>query len=190
MADLDTATPHRSTGGVALEDVSETFTVTRDDTHCARVRWAIPKFSSLTTKATRCLWSKYFEVGGYDCRVLVYPAGKLPAPSSRPHCEQLIDHAQTRLSASECSRYLQDSLSTSTAGQRRSSKQAAACRGFPGGQGVCLHLRAGHRSQERPKVGLLRRSPAQHHASHRRGQGPVPGLLAPLLSEEEVARVV
>lgn len=39
-------------------------------------RWTIPGFSKLKQRTTKCLWSKYFEVGGYDCRLLVYPTGK------------------------------------------------------------------------------------------------------------------
>ncbi|CAN6459650.1 unnamed protein product [Victoria cruziana] len=35
-------------------------------------RWIIGQFTK--TKA-RTLWSRYFEVGGYDCRLLVYPKG-------------------------------------------------------------------------------------------------------------------
>ena len=101
MAELDTATPHRSAGGVALEDVSATFTVNRLDTHSASVKWSIPKFSTLTSKATRCLWSKYFEVGGYDCRVLVYPAGAFsanPSVSRRGH-EMTYSSSASRPSA-------------------------------------------------------------------------------------------
>lgn len=43
---------------------------------CSAVcRWVIPGFSKLKQRTTRCLWSRYFEVGGYDCRLLVYPTG-------------------------------------------------------------------------------------------------------------------
>ena len=56
--------------------MEESFAVApQANSHSACVRWSIPNFSALTSKSTRCLWSKYFDVGGYDCRVLVYPAG-------------------------------------------------------------------------------------------------------------------
>lgn len=41
-------------------------------THSVSCKWNICGFS--TTKQ-KTLWSKYFEVGGYDCRLLVYPTG-------------------------------------------------------------------------------------------------------------------
>lgn len=68
------------TSGREADDAAS-FTVDRRGDHSACVRWSIPQFSKLTQKSTRCLWSKYFDVGGYDCRVLVYPAGPLPISS-------------------------------------------------------------------------------------------------------------
>lgn len=38
----------------------------------ALCRWAIGDFSKVKARA---LWSRYFDVGGYDCRLLVYPKG-------------------------------------------------------------------------------------------------------------------
>ena len=49
-------------GGVVIEHHGE---------YSACCKWSI----KLKQRATRCLWSKYFEVGGYDCRLLVYPGG-------------------------------------------------------------------------------------------------------------------
>lgn len=38
----------------------------------ALCRWSIPNFSKLKQ---RTVWSRFFNVGGYDCRLLVYPSG-------------------------------------------------------------------------------------------------------------------
>ena len=85
MAELDTGVC-RSKGGVPVE---ESFAVApQADSHSACVRWSIPNFSGLTSKSTRCLWSKYFDVGGYDCRVLVYPAGLALLWQSIKACQQ------------------------------------------------------------------------------------------------------
>lgn len=40
---------------------------------CSAVcRWTVQNFPKVKA---RVLWSKYFEVGGYDCRLLIYPKG-------------------------------------------------------------------------------------------------------------------
>ena len=64
-----------------LEDTTGFVVLPRTDGHSASVRWAIAKFS---TRGQGCLWSKYFDVGGYDCRVLVYPSGTQPCRSGAP----------------------------------------------------------------------------------------------------------
>ena len=75
MADLDSPVATSSGRDNFSEDASGGFAIDRQGDHSACVKWSISQFSRLTQKATRCLWSKYFDVGGYDCRVLVYPAG-------------------------------------------------------------------------------------------------------------------
>ena len=40
-------------------------------THSGTCKWNIAGFSN----KQKVLYSKYFEVGGYDCRLLVYPSG-------------------------------------------------------------------------------------------------------------------
>eukprot|EP00854_Cymbomonas_tetramitiformis_P003916 gene3916-4879_t len=40
--------------------------------HAAVCRWSLAQYSKVKARA---LWSKYFTVGGYDCRLLVYPKG-------------------------------------------------------------------------------------------------------------------
>ena len=62
--------------GEAAEGVE--LSVTRHGPKSVAVRWSIPwnfTGTKLRQKTTRCLWSAYFEVGGKDCRLLVYPAG-------------------------------------------------------------------------------------------------------------------
>ena len=44
-------------------------------THSVTCKWNIAGFGSSSNKQ-KVLYSKYFEVGGYDCRLLVYPAGE------------------------------------------------------------------------------------------------------------------
>ncbi|XP_010241582.1 PREDICTED: uncharacterized protein LOC104586136 [Nelumbo nucifera] len=50
----------------------ESVTVERRGDHSAVCRWTVVNFSKVKARA---LWSRYFEVGGYDCRLLVYPKG-------------------------------------------------------------------------------------------------------------------
>jgi len=67
-------------GGVARLDPSgnseaEVLTVDRSQESSATVTW---KFNWYQAKQKqKCLQSKYVEVGGKDCRLLVYPFGKL-----------------------------------------------------------------------------------------------------------------
>jgi hypothetical protein len=42
--------------------------------HKVSCKWNIAAFASINKQ--KMLYSKYFEVGGYDCRLLVYPTGK------------------------------------------------------------------------------------------------------------------
>ncbi|RRT80257.1 hypothetical protein B296_00023607 [Ensete ventricosum] len=55
--------------GVGAQDA---VTVERRGYHSAVCRWAVPHFPRAKARA---VWSRYFEVGGYDCRLLVYPRG-------------------------------------------------------------------------------------------------------------------
>ncbi|XP_059644758.1 uncharacterized protein LOC132286440 isoform X2 [Cornus florida] len=50
----------------------ESVTVERRGEFAAVCKWSIVNFPKVKARA---LWSKYFEVGGYDCRLLVYPKG-------------------------------------------------------------------------------------------------------------------
>ncbi|KAF1865155.1 hypothetical protein Lal_00004529 [Lupinus albus] len=55
-------------GAAALETVA----VDRRGEYSAVCRWTVQNFPRIKARA---LWSKYFEVGGYDCRLLIYPKG-------------------------------------------------------------------------------------------------------------------
>ncbi|KAJ7566029.1 hypothetical protein O6H91_02G085600 [Diphasiastrum complanatum] len=50
----------------------ESVVVEKRGEHAAICKWTIMQFSKVKARA---LWSRYFEVGGYDCRLLVYPKG-------------------------------------------------------------------------------------------------------------------
>lgn len=54
------------------EGGQESVVVERRGEHAAICRWSIAQFGKVKARA---LWSRYFEVGGYDCRLLVYPKG-------------------------------------------------------------------------------------------------------------------
>ncbi|XP_058203287.1 uncharacterized protein LOC131317725 isoform X2 [Rhododendron vialii] len=65
-AEGDPSLPRDAAGG------QESVAVERRGDHAAVCRWTISNFPRVKARA---LWSKYFEVGGYDCRLLVYPKG-------------------------------------------------------------------------------------------------------------------
>ncbi|KAF8407158.1 hypothetical protein HHK36_006284 [Tetracentron sinense] len=50
----------------------ESVTLERRGDHSVVCRWTVCNFPKVKARA---LWSRYFEVGGYDCRLLVYPRG-------------------------------------------------------------------------------------------------------------------
>ncbi|KAL6633987.1 hypothetical protein ACP70R_026658 [Stipagrostis hirtigluma subsp. patula] len=54
------------------DSASATFTVERRGDASASCRWTLPDFPR--TRA-RTFYSRYFEVGGFDCRLLLYPRG-------------------------------------------------------------------------------------------------------------------
>lgn len=59
------------------EEADNGVTIERREKFSAVCKWQIKEFSKMKQRTTRCLYSKYFEVGGFDCRLLVYPAGKM-----------------------------------------------------------------------------------------------------------------
>jgi hypothetical protein len=64
------------------EDCDNGVTIERREKYSAVCKWRIEQFSTKLKRTTRCLYSKYFEVGGFDCRLLVYPAGNFPKLSA------------------------------------------------------------------------------------------------------------
>ncbi|XP_044463461.1 uncharacterized protein LOC123194346 isoform X1 [Mangifera indica] len=98
-----------ATGGV--EDLSagprdgiggaqETVTVDRRGEYSALCRWTVHNFPRIRARA---LWSKYFEVGGYDCRLLVYPKGDSQAlPGYISVYLQIMDPRGTSSSKWDC----------------------------------------------------------------------------------------
>ena len=60
------------------EEADNGIVIERREKFSAVCKWQIKEFSKMKQRTTRCLYSRYFEVGGFDCRLLVYPAGKMP----------------------------------------------------------------------------------------------------------------
>ncbi|KAK8602582.1 hypothetical protein V6N13_057786 [Hibiscus sabdariffa] len=90
--------------GVGSRDGSaaaqETVTVDRRGEYSAVCRWTVHNFSRIKARA---LWSKYFEVGGYDCRLLVYPKGDSQAlPGYISIYLQIMDPRGTSSSKWDC----------------------------------------------------------------------------------------
>ncbi|XP_076917013.1 uncharacterized protein LOC143576923 [Bidens hawaiensis] len=85
-----------STSSSSLESV----TIERRGEFAAVCRWTIFNFPRVKT---RILWSKYFEVGGYDCRLLVYPKGDSQAlPGYFSIYLQIMDPRGTSSSKWDC----------------------------------------------------------------------------------------
>ncbi|CAN6449841.1 unnamed protein product [Victoria cruziana] len=66
-------------GGENIEEPREedqvSVVVEKRGKHAAGCRWTIGQFTKSKALKARTLWSRYFEVGDYDCRLLVYPKG-------------------------------------------------------------------------------------------------------------------
>ncbi|CAM8949502.1 unnamed protein product [Rhodiola kirilowii] len=63
-------------------------------------KWTVQNFPKIKARA---LWSKYFEVGGYDCRLLVYPKGDSQAlPGYISIYLQILDPRGTSSSKWDC----------------------------------------------------------------------------------------
>lgn len=91
----DLAVGSRDGGGA-----QETVTVDRRGEYSAVCRWTVHNFPRIKARA---LWSKYFEVGGYDCRLLVYPKGDSQAlPGYISVYLQIMDPRGTSSSKWDC----------------------------------------------------------------------------------------
>ncbi|KAL8244505.1 hypothetical protein R6Q59_010763 [Mikania micrantha] len=78
----------------------ESVTIERRGEFTAVCKWTIFNFPRVKT---RILWSKYFEVGGYDCRLLVYPKGDSQAlPGYISIYLQIMDPRGTSSSKWDC----------------------------------------------------------------------------------------
>ncbi|GKU87297.1 hypothetical protein SLEP1_g1720 [Rubroshorea leprosula] len=78
----------------------ETVTVERRADYSVVCRWTVHNFPRIKARA---LWSKYFEVGGYDCRLLVYPKGDPQAlPGYISIYLQIMDPRGTSSSKWDC----------------------------------------------------------------------------------------
>ncbi|KAI3729971.1 hypothetical protein L6452_18644 [Arctium lappa] len=78
----------------------ESVTIERRGEFAAVCKWTIFNFPRVKTRA---LWSKYFEVGGYDCRLLVYPKGDSQAlPGYISIYLQIMDPRGTSSSKWDC----------------------------------------------------------------------------------------
>ncbi|KAM1313310.1 uncharacterized protein LOC126604096 [Malus sylvestris] len=94
--DLSVAsTPSRDGGGA-----QESVTVDRRGEYSTVCRWTVQNFPRIKARA---LWSKYFEVGGYDCRLLIYPKGDSQAlPGYISIYLQIMDPRGTSSSKWDC----------------------------------------------------------------------------------------
>ncbi|KGN60083.1 uncharacterized protein LOC101209841 [Cucumis sativus] len=91
----DLAVGSRDGGGA-----QETVTVDRRGNFSAVCRWTVQNFPRIKARA---LWSKYFEVGGYDCRLLIYPKGDSQAlPGYISIYLQIVDPRGTSSSKWDC----------------------------------------------------------------------------------------
>ncbi|XP_050220361.1 uncharacterized protein LOC126670630 [Mercurialis annua] len=78
----------------------ETVTVDRKGEYAAVCKWTVNNFPKIKARA---LWSKYFEVGGYDCRLLIYPKGDSQAlPGYISIYLQIMDPRGTSSSKWDC----------------------------------------------------------------------------------------
>ncbi|KAL3838582.1 hypothetical protein ACJIZ3_023173 [Penstemon smallii] len=106
----------------ATTAAAESVIVERRGDYSALCRWTIANFPKIKSRA---LWSKYFEVGGFDCRLLIYPKGDSQAlPGYLSIYLQIIDPRNTASSKWDCFasyRLAIDNLSDSSKSVHRDS---------------------------------------------------------------------
>ncbi|XP_073050755.1 uncharacterized protein [Primulina eburnea] len=116
--------PSREASSVALNTTTaaESVMVERRGNYSALCKWTIVNFQKLKSRA---LWSKYFEVGGFDCRLLIYPKGDSQAlPGYLSIYLQIMDPRNTTSSKWDCFasyRLSIDNLSDSSKSVQRDS---------------------------------------------------------------------
>ncbi|KAG8375805.1 hypothetical protein BUALT_Bualt10G0138600 [Buddleja alternifolia] len=97
--------PLRDAGSVSSSSVGTTASadsvvVERRGDYSALCKWTITNFPKVKSRA---LWSKYFEVGGFDCRLLIYPKGDSQAlPGYLSIYLQIMDPRNTASSKWDC----------------------------------------------------------------------------------------
>ncbi|XP_073138967.1 uncharacterized protein [Henckelia pumila] len=94
--------PSRDCSSVALATTAaaESVMVERRGDYSTLCKWTIANFPKLKSRA---LWSKYFEVGGFDCRLLIYPKGDAQAlPGYISIYLQIMDPRNTASSKWDC----------------------------------------------------------------------------------------
>ncbi|CAA6670482.1 unnamed protein product [Spirodela intermedia] len=90
----ETAAPPAAAGRDGVGGQEAAVSVERRGEHSAVCRWSVAAFPRVKARA---LWSRYFEVGGYDCRLLVYPRGDSQAlPGYLSVYLQIVDPAAAR----------------------------------------------------------------------------------------------
>ncbi|KAL3650691.1 hypothetical protein CASFOL_007094 [Castilleja foliolosa] len=89
-----------SAATVATTASTDSVVVERRGDYSALCKWTIANFPRVKSRA---LWSKYFEVGGFDCRLLIYPKGDSQAlPGYLSIYLQIMDPRNTASSKWDC----------------------------------------------------------------------------------------
>ncbi|KAL0394282.1 UNVERIFIED_CONTAM: hypothetical protein Slati_4394400 [Sesamum latifolium] len=89
-----------SSSSAATTASADSVLVERRGDYSALCKWTISNFPRIKSRA---LWSKYFEVGGFDCRLLIYPKGDSQAlPGYLSIYLQIMDPRNTASSKWDC----------------------------------------------------------------------------------------
>ncbi|KAL3655838.1 hypothetical protein CASFOL_000234 [Castilleja foliolosa] len=100
MAVEDPLRDAASTATLATTASADSVVVERRGDYSALCKWTIANFPRTKSRA---LWSKYFEVGGFDCRLLIYPKGDSQAlPGYLSIYLQIMDPRNTASSKWDC----------------------------------------------------------------------------------------
>ncbi|GFQ00460.1 ubiquitin carboxyl-terminal hydrolase 13 [Phtheirospermum japonicum] len=100
MAVEDPLRDAASSATVATTASADSVVVERRGDYSALCKWTIANFPRIKSRA---LWSKYFEVGGFDCRLLIYPKGDSQAlPGYLSIYLQIMDPRNTASSKWDC----------------------------------------------------------------------------------------
>ncbi|XP_042059957.1 uncharacterized protein LOC121804468 [Salvia splendens] len=95
-----TSSSSSSSAAAAAAAASDSVVVERRGDYSAICKWTIANFPKIKSRA---LWSKYFEVGGFDCRLLIYPKGDSQAlPGYVSIYLQIMDPRNTASSKWDC----------------------------------------------------------------------------------------